>query len=36
MKVIRLRLGKVVIAGVILLWGTLALGSSDGSGVTAK
>jgi carbonic anhydrase len=35
MKVSRLRLGKLVIAGSILLWGTLALGSGDGSGVTA-
>ena len=35
MKVSRLTLGKLVIAGGILLWGALALGSSAGSGVTA-
>ena len=35
MKVSRLGLAKLVFSSTILLWGTLAIGSGDGSGVTA-
>jgi len=35
MKVSRPRLGKLIFSSAILLWGTLALGSGDGSRVTA-
>jgi carbonic anhydrase len=35
MKVSGLRLGKLIIGGAILLWGTLSLAAGDGSGISA-